>query len=163
MMKMKTEFRHLNWNILYQDKFDATKHELIQPIKTILQYLNTVFIFSFPYIASKSIASSITVKVYCISKRLFWKQINKKVKYAYQESPHSENTASPRSEKEEEKRACVYKNINFKRTPQTINKKENPWVKRYIWIQITIKISNIKMPTYMFSLQFPYITLKCKG
>jgi hypothetical protein len=51
---------------------------------------------------------------------------HKNVKYAYQESPHSENTASPRSEKEG-KRACVYKNINFKRTPQTINEKENPW------------------------------------
>ncbi len=52
----------------------------------------------------------------------------KKVKYAYQELPHSENTASPRSEKRREgKRACVYQNINFKRTPQTINEKENPW------------------------------------
>jgi hypothetical protein len=27
----------------------------------------------------------------------------------------------------EGKRACVYKNINFKRTSQTINEKENPW------------------------------------
>jgi hypothetical protein len=49
------------------------------------------------------------------------------VKYAYQESPHSENTASPRSAKRREgKRASVYNNINFKRTPQTINEKENP-------------------------------------
>jgi hypothetical protein len=30
------------------------------------------------------------------------------VKYAYQESPHSENTASPRSEKEERERERVY-------------------------------------------------------
>jgi hypothetical protein len=30
------------------------------------------------------------------------------VKYAYQESPHSENTASPRSEKEEREREHVY-------------------------------------------------------
>jgi hypothetical protein len=32
----------------------------------------------------------------------------KKVKYAYQESPHSENTASPRNEKEERQREHVY-------------------------------------------------------
>jgi hypothetical protein len=32
----------------------------------------------------------------------------KKVKYAYQELPHSENTASPRSEKEEREREHVY-------------------------------------------------------
>jgi hypothetical protein len=49
------------------------------------------------------------------------------VKYAYQESSHSENTASPHSKKEEGKKACVYKNSNFKRTPQTIREKENPW------------------------------------
>ncbi len=30
------------------------------------------------------------------------------MKYAYQESPHSENTASPRSEKEEREREHVY-------------------------------------------------------
>jgi hypothetical protein len=30
--------------------------------------------------------------------------LNKKTIYAYQESPHSKNTASPRSEKEERKR-----------------------------------------------------------
>jgi hypothetical protein len=40
----------------------------------------------------------------------------KKVKYAYQESPHPENTATPRSQQVEMKksRAWVYKNINFK-------------------------------------------------
>jgi hypothetical protein len=33
---------------------------------------------------------------------------SKTVKYAYQESPHSENTASPRSEKEEREREHVF-------------------------------------------------------
>jgi hypothetical protein len=37
--------------------------------------------------------------------------ICKNVKYAYQESPHSENTASPRSEKEEREREHVYVRI----------------------------------------------------
>jgi hypothetical protein len=34
--------------------------------------------------------------------------LKKRVKYAYQESPHSENTASPLSEKEEREREHVY-------------------------------------------------------
>jgi hypothetical protein len=50
------------------------------------------------------------------------------VKYAYQESPHSENTASPRSEKEERKREHVIIRISIlNKTPQTINENENPW------------------------------------
>jgi hypothetical protein len=50
------------------------------------------------------------------------------VKYVYQESPHSENTASPRSERVDRKRehAFIRKSISNK-TPQTINEKENPW------------------------------------
>jgi hypothetical protein len=34
--------------------------------------------------------------------------MNKKVKYACQESPHSENTASPQCEKEEREREHVF-------------------------------------------------------
>jgi hypothetical protein len=46
------------------------------------------------------------------------------VKYAYQESPHSENTASPRSEKVERKREHVFIRISISnKTPQTINEK----------------------------------------
>jgi hypothetical protein len=42
---------------------------------------------------------------------LFWK----KVKYAYQESPYTESTASPRSQKVERKKQLgIFKNINFK-------------------------------------------------
>jgi hypothetical protein len=44
------------------------------------------------------------------------------VKCAYQESPHSENTAFPRSEKEDRKREHVFIRISIsKKTPQTIN------------------------------------------
>ncbi len=50
------------------------------------------------------------------------------MKYAYQESPHSENTAFPRSEKEEREREHVFVRILISNTtPQTINEKENPW------------------------------------
>jgi hypothetical protein len=50
----------------------------------------------------------------------------RKVKYAYQELPHSEDTVSPRSEKEERQREHVYIRILIsKRTPETINEKEN--------------------------------------
>jgi hypothetical protein len=50
------------------------------------------------------------------------------VKYAYQESPHSKNTASPRCEKEERKREHVFIRISISnKTPQTINEKEKPW------------------------------------
>jgi hypothetical protein len=49
-----------------------------------------------------------------------------KVKYAYQELPHSENTASPCSEKEERERKHVHIRILISnKTPQT-NEKENP-------------------------------------
>jgi hypothetical protein len=48
------------------------------------------------------------------------------VKYAYQESPHSENTASRSSEKEEKKRKQVFIRISVSnKTPQTLNEKEN--------------------------------------
>jgi hypothetical protein len=54
--------------------------------------------------------------------------VRKKVKYAYQESSHSENTASPRSERVERKREQVFIKISISnQTPQTINEKENPW------------------------------------
>jgi hypothetical protein len=55
-----------------------------------------------------------------------YSDIEKRVKYAYQELPHSENTASPRREKEERERVYIRILIS-KRTPQTINEKENPW------------------------------------
>jgi hypothetical protein len=46
----------------------------------------------------------------------------------YQESPHSENTASPRSEKEKREREHVFIRILISnKTPQTINEKETPW------------------------------------
>jgi hypothetical protein len=49
------------------------------------------------------------------------------VKHAYQESPHSENTASPRSEKEKRERELVFIRILISnKKPQTINEKENP-------------------------------------
>ncbi len=44
----------------------------------------------------------------------------------FMESPHSQNTASPRREEEERKREHVVISISNK-TPQTINEKENPW------------------------------------
>jgi hypothetical protein len=48
------------------------------------------------------------------------KMILKKVKYAYQELPQPENTASASSQKVEEKRACV-KLSNYKTaTPQCV-------------------------------------------
>jgi hypothetical protein len=44
--------------------------------------------------------------------------MSKNVKYAYQELPHSENTASTRSEKEEREREHLYIRILIsKRTP----------------------------------------------
>jgi hypothetical protein len=50
------------------------------------------------------------------------------VKYAYQESPHSENTASPRIERVESKREHVFIRISISnKTPQIINENENPW------------------------------------
>jgi hypothetical protein len=52
----------------------------------------------------------------------------KESKYAYQKSPHLENTASPRSEKEERKKEHMFIRILISnKTPQTINEKENPW------------------------------------
>jgi hypothetical protein len=46
--------------------------------------------------------------------RLIRKIIYKKVKYAYQEMPHSEDTDSPHSQEEERKReSMVYKITNF--------------------------------------------------
>jgi hypothetical protein len=52
----------------------------------------------------------------------------KKVKYAYQESPHSENTASPRSLEVERKREHGFIRISISnKEPQTINENENPW------------------------------------
>jgi hypothetical protein len=52
------------------------------------------------------------------------------VKYAYQESPHSETTATTRSEKEERKREHVFfiRISILNKTTQTINEKWNPWV-----------------------------------
>jgi hypothetical protein len=55
------------------------------------------------------------------------------VKYAFQESPHSENTAFPRSEKEERGREHVFTRILISnKTPQTINENKEhlglpPW------------------------------------
>jgi hypothetical protein len=44
------------------------------------------------------------------------------VKYAHKESPHSENTASPCSKKEEREREHVFRRISISnKTPQTIN------------------------------------------
>jgi hypothetical protein len=48
------------------------------------------------------------------------------VKYAYQELPHSEDTASPHSQEEDKERENMV-SIS-KQTPQTINKTENPRV-----------------------------------
>jgi hypothetical protein len=45
--------------------------------------------------------------------------MTKKVKYDYQGLPHPENTASPRSQKGEEKSAWVYKMIVSNKIPQT--------------------------------------------
>jgi hypothetical protein len=46
----------------------------------------------------------------------------------YQESPHSENTACPRSKKEERERERVFIRLLISnKTPQTINEKENSW------------------------------------
>jgi hypothetical protein len=50
----------------------------------------------------------------------------KTVTYAYQEMPHSEDTASPhRQDKERKGESMVYKMTISKQTPQTINKNEN--------------------------------------
>jgi hypothetical protein len=52
----------------------------------------------------------------------------KKVKYAYQESPNSENTASPSSQTVERKREHGFIRISISnKTPQTINEKEDLW------------------------------------
>jgi hypothetical protein len=49
------------------------------------------------------------------------------VKYAFQESPHSENTAFPHSEKEEREREHVFTRILISnKTPQTINENKEP-------------------------------------
>jgi hypothetical protein len=56
---------------------------------------------------------------------LWWIQ-HKKLKYACQQSPHSENTASPRSENEKTGRGHVFITILISsKTPQTMNEKEN--------------------------------------
>jgi hypothetical protein len=45
--------------------------------------------------------------------------INRKVKYAYQKMPHSEDTVSPHSQEKERKReSMVYKMTISKQTPQ---------------------------------------------
>jgi hypothetical protein len=50
------------------------------------------------------------------------------VKYACQESTHSENKASPRSQNEEKKREHELIRISISnKTPQAINEKENLW------------------------------------
>ena len=50
------------------------------------------------------------------------------MKYAYQESPHPENTAFPCSEKEKREREHVFIRILISnKTPQPINEKETNW------------------------------------